>query len=432
MRSSAPVALGLFIYGLLNRILLVTGLHHILNSLVWFVFGSYPGPDGKAVTGDLHRFFAGDPTAGSFMTGFFPVMMFGLPAACLAMYHAARPENRKVVGGLLMSMGLTAFLTGVTEPVEFTFMFLAPILYVIHAILTGISMALMTFLGVRLGFTFSAGAFDYIISYRLGTNGWMLIPVGLVYFLIYYFLFSFAIRKFNLATPGRADASLEPAAEGVPVTGGASGAAGAPAPLAGAVGYVRALGGNRNLKLVDACTTRLRLEVVDDSLVNEPALRTLGARGIVRPARNALQVVIGPQAEIVAGEIRDAMASGEYAALGPAVESPTVSVENAPISPDQASAEDTAVAQRLVHALGGSSNVEAAGHVAVTRLRFVVRDTGRADEGALKSAGAAGVMKASENVWHVIAGQRAPAIASALDLILDAPCKKPDQFHLKK
>ena len=195
---------------------------------------------------------------------------------------------------------------------------------------------------------------------------------------------------------------------------------------------MRALGGNRNLKLVDACTTRLRLEVVDDSLVNEPALRTLGARGIVRPARNALQVVIGPQAEIVAGEIRDAMASGEYAALGPAVESPAVSVENAPISPDQASAEDTAVAQRLVRALGGSSNVEAAEHVAVTRLRFVVRDTGRADEGALKSAGAAGVMKASGNVWHVIAGQRAPAIASALDLILDAPCKKPNQFHLKK
>jgi PTS system N-acetylglucosamine-specific IIC component len=143
------------------------------------------------------------------MTGFFPIMMFGLPAACLAMHYAARPENRKLVDGMLLSMALTAFLTGVTEPVEFTFMFLAPILYVIHAVLTGISMALMNFLGVRLGFTFSAVAFDYIISYRLGTNGWMLIPVGLVYFLIYYFLFSFAIRKFNLATPGRAEAALE-------------------------------------------------------------------------------------------------------------------------------------------------------------------------------------------------------------------------------
>jgi PTS system N-acetylglucosamine-specific IIC component len=412
-------------------------LHHILNSLVWFVFGSYTGADGKVVTGDLHRFFAGDPTAGSFMTGFFPIMMFGLPAACLAMYYAARPENRKLVGGMLLSMALTAFLTGVTEPVEFTFMFLAPILYVIHAILTGISMALMNFLGVKLGFTFSAGAFDYIISYRLGTNGWMLIPVGLVYFLIYYFLFSFAIRKFNLATPGRAEAAMEPSAEAVPVTGGAAEAGVAPAALAGAVGFVRALGGNKNLKLVDACTTRLRLEVVDDSLVNEPALRTLGARGIVRPGRNVLQVVIGPQAEIVAGEIREAMASGEYAATGPAVEKPAVSGSNAPASiseqPVQAGAEDTEIAQRLVNAFGGPSNVQVAEHVAVTRLRVVLHDAHRADQEALKRAGTAGVMKVSENVWHVIAGQRAPAIAATLNLNLNAPSLKSDQqFALKK
>ena len=404
---------------MLNRLLLVTGLHHILNSLVWFVFGNYTGADGKVVTGDLHRFFAGDPTAGSFMTGFFPIMMFGLPAACLAMYHAAHPENRKLVGGMLLSMALTAFLTGVTEPVEFTFMFLAPILYVIHAILTGVSMALMSFLHVRLGFTFSAGAFDYIISYRLGTNGWMLIPVGLAYALIYYFLFSFAIRKFNLATPGRAEASLEPAAQEVPAASGVPGAE-APVALAGAVGFIKALGGNRNLKLVDACTTRLRLEVVDDSLVNEPALRTLGARGIVRPGRNALQVVIGPQAEIVAGEIREAMAGGEYAAIGAAVEKPAVSGEKvsgpSQEGPVLAGAEDAKVAHDLVSAFGGSSNVQLAEHVAVTRLRFVLRDGRQTDEEALKRIGVTGVMKASDNVWHVIAGQRAPAIAAALNL----------------
>jgi N-acetylglucosamine PTS system EIICBA or EIICB component len=409
--------LGLFIYGVLNRLLLVTGLHHILNSLVWFVFGSFTGSDGKVVTGDLHRFFAGDPTAGSFMTGFFPIMMFGLPAACLAMYRAARPENRKLVGGMLLSMALTAFLTGVTEPVEFTFMFLAPILYVIHALLTGISMALMNFLHVRLGFTFSAGAFDYIISYRLGTNGWVLIPVGFVYFILYYFIFSFAIRKFNLATPGRGEASMEPAAEEAPAAASVTAAQGGA--LVGAVGYIRALGGNRNIKLVDACTTRLRLEVADDSLVNEPALRSLGARGIVRPSRNALQVVIGPQAEIVAGEIRDAMASGEYAAVGPAVQRPVASGENVapPIvdQPDQPNAEDTAIAQRLLEALGGRSNLQLAEQVAVTRLRFVLRDAAKANSEALKGAGAAGVMKASENVWHVIAGQRAAAIAAVLN-----------------
>jgi N-acetylglucosamine PTS system EIICBA or EIICB component len=416
-------SLGLFIYGVLNRLLLVTGLHHILNSLVWFVFGSYPGPEGKPVTGDLHRFFAGDPTAGAFMTGFFPIMMFGLPAACLAMYHAARPENRKLVGGMLLSMALTAFLTGVTEPVEFTFMFLAPILYVIHAILTGISMALMSLLGVRLGFTFSAGAFDYIISYKLGTKGWMLIPVGCAYFIIYYFLFSFAIRKFNIATPGRAEAAVEPSAEGVPVPAGAATPAGVPAALAGAVGYVRALGGNRNLKLVDACTTRLRLELLDDSLVNEPALRTLGARGMVRPSRNVLQVVIGPQAEILAGEIREAMASGQYDALAPAASPSPVSEEKVsiPHGTVRANAEDTEIAQRLVRALGGAGNLQKAEHVAVTRLRFVLRDTGRADEEAMKSAGAGSVIKASENVWHVIAGERAPAIAAAVKLHLNAP-----------
>jgi N-acetylglucosamine PTS system EIICBA or EIICB component len=408
--------LGLFIYGVLNRLLLVTGLHHILNSLVWFVFGSFTAPDGKVVTGDLHRFFAGDPTAGSFMTGFFPIMMFGLPAACLAMYRAARPENRKLVGGMLLSMALTAFLTGVTEPVEFTFMFLAPVLYVIHALLTGISMALMNFLHVRLGFTFSAGAFDYIISYRLGTNGWVLIPVGMVYFILYYFIFSFAIRKFNLATPGRDEASMEPSAEEVPAAASAAAAQGGA--IIGPVGYIRALGGNRNIKLVDACTTRLRLEVADDSLVNEPALRALGARGVVRPSRNALQVVIGPQAEIVAGEIRDAMASGEYAAIGPAVQEPVAGGEKAaaPIAEqaDQPNAEDTAIAERLVNALGGPANLQLAEQVAVTRLRFVLRDAGKADTEALKGAGAAGVMKASENVWHVIAGQRATAIAAVL------------------
>jgi N-acetylglucosamine PTS system EIICBA or EIICB component len=423
-------SLGLFIYGVLNRILLVTGLHHILNSLVWFVFGSYPGPEGKAVTGDLHRFFAGDPTAGAFMTGFFPVMMFGLPAACLAMYHAARPENRKLVGGMLLSMALTAFLTGVTEPVEFTFMFLAPILYVIHAILTGISMALMSLLGVRLGFTFSAGAFDYIISYKLGTKGWMLIPVGFAYFIIYYFLFSFAIRKFNIATPGRAEAAVEPSAEGVPMPAGSPSPAGAAA-LTGAIGYVRALGGNRNLKLVDACTTRLRLEVLDDSLVNEPALRTLGARGMVRPGRNVLQVVIGPQAEILAGEIREAMAGGQYDALAPVAAAAAMREEKA-VSPSQApaaaSAQDTEIAERLVQALGGPANVQKAEHVAVTRLRFVLRDTGKADEEAVKNAGAGSVMKASENVWHVLAGERAPAIAAAIKWNLSAPPKTASQL----
>src|SRR3954462_3619087 len=194
--DSGPV--GLFAYGVLNRALIITGLHHIINNLAWFLIGDYNG-----VTGDLNRFFAGDPSAGAFMTGFFPVMMFGLPAACLAMYRAALPERRKAVGGLLLSMAATAFLTGVTEPIEFTFIFLAPVLYALHMLLTGLAFVIMDLLGVKLGFTFSAGALDYVLNFPKATRPLLLLPVGLAYFAIYYAAFSFAIRRLDLKTPGR-------------------------------------------------------------------------------------------------------------------------------------------------------------------------------------------------------------------------------------
>ncbi|RZL52332.1 MAG: PTS N-acetyl-D-glucosamine transporter, partial [Sphingomonas sp.] len=158
-------AIGVFVFGLLNRLLLVTGLHHLLNNIVWFVAGDYHG-----TSGDLRRFFAGDPSAGIFMAGFFPVMMFGLPAACLAMYHSAKPERRKAVGGMLLSLALTSALTGVTEPIEFSFMFLAPVLYAVHAVLTGLSMALMDLLGVKMGFGFSAGLLDYVLNFGKATR----------------------------------------------------------------------------------------------------------------------------------------------------------------------------------------------------------------------------------------------------------------------
>ncbi|MBN3820430.1 PTS transporter subunit EIIC, partial [Paraburkholderia sp. Se-20369] len=206
-------AVGAFVFGFLNRLLLVTGLHHIINSLAWFVFGNFtPAAGGEIVHGDLHRFFAGDPSAGVFMAGFFPIMMFGLPAACLAMLHEAPKERRAVVGGLLFSMALTSFLTGVTEPIEFSFMFLAPVLYVIHAVLTGLSLAICQLLGVKLGFTFSAGAIDYVLNYGLSTKGWIAVPLGILYGLAYYGLFRFFIRKFNMATPGREPATADAAA----------------------------------------------------------------------------------------------------------------------------------------------------------------------------------------------------------------------------
>jgi PTS system N-acetylglucosamine-specific IIC component len=186
------------IFGTVNRLLIPLGLHHILNSVVWFVIGDYNG-----TTGDLHRFFAGDPTAGTFMTGFFPIMMFALPAAAIAIWHEARPEQRKIVGGVMLSTALTAFLTGITEPLEFSFLFVAWPLYVVHAILTGTSLALTNALGIHDGFSFSAGFFDYVINFGQATKPLLLIPIGLVYAVIYYVLFRFVIRKWNLRTPGR-------------------------------------------------------------------------------------------------------------------------------------------------------------------------------------------------------------------------------------
>jgi PTS system N-acetylglucosamine-specific IIC component len=194
---------GAGIYGFANRLLVPFGLHHILNSVPWFVVGSYETPSGQVVHGDIARFLADDPTAGSFMTGFFPIMMFALPAAALAIYHEARPERRKVVGGLMLSAALTSFLTGVTEPLEFAFMFVAWPLYLIHAVLTGTSMALVNALGIKDGFGFSAGFIDYALNFTTATNPLGLVPVGLAYAAVYYLLFRFAIRRFDLATPGR-------------------------------------------------------------------------------------------------------------------------------------------------------------------------------------------------------------------------------------
>lgn len=191
-------AVGADIFGVANRALIPIGMHHLLNSFPWFQAGDYQGKSG-----DIARFLAGDPTAGQFMTGFFPIMMFGLPAACLAIWQCARPERRKVVGGMMFSIALTSFVTGVTEPIEFTFMFIAPVLYAIHAVLTGVSMALTWALGMKDGFGFSAGAVDFGLNLGIATNPWGLVLVGLCFGALYYVVFRFAIIKFNLPTPGR-------------------------------------------------------------------------------------------------------------------------------------------------------------------------------------------------------------------------------------
>jgi PTS system N-acetylglucosamine-specific IIC component len=360
---------GMFVYGVLNRLLLVTGLHHLLNNVAWFLVGDFGG-----ATGDLGRFFAGDPNAGAFMSGFFPVMMFGLPAACLAMYHEARPERRKAVGGMLFSLAFTSFLTGVTEPIEFTFMFLAPVLYAIHAVLTGVAMTLMDMLGIKLGFGFSAGLFDYVLNFKLSTRPWMLLPVGAAYAVIYYTLFRFFIRKLDLATPGREKGEAV-AAAGETAAGNERGAA-----------FVKALGGAANLTSVDACTTRLRLIVADQSAVDDAALNALGARGIIRPSANATQVVLGPIADLVAEEIRGAIGGGAAAVS---------------VAPAQALADEAVtLPAAILTALGGEANIRAL-QALHGRFRVEVVDAARTDEASLLAA-ANGAVSPQPGVYHIL------------------------------
>ncbi|MFH8370299.1 PTS transporter subunit EIIC [Streptomyces sp. NPDC018031] len=195
-------AVGSGIFGVVNRLLIPIGMHMLLNSFAWFQFGEFTA-DGETFRGDIARYMHDDPSSGMFMTGFFPIMMFALPAAALAIAHCARPERRKAVLGMMVSISLTAFVTGVTEPLEFSFMFIAPVLYGIHAVLTGVSMALTWALGIRGGFTFSGGLIDYLLGYSHGEKVWMLIPIGLAFAAVYYVVFRFAILTFNLPTPGR-------------------------------------------------------------------------------------------------------------------------------------------------------------------------------------------------------------------------------------
>ncbi|WP_088067953.1 N-acetylglucosamine-specific PTS transporter subunit IIBC [Gottfriedia luciferensis] len=281
--------IGAAVFGFLNRILIPLGLHHVLNTIFWFNLGDFTDAAGKLIHGDLNRFFAGDKSAGMFMTGFFPIMMFGLPAAAFAMIAAAKPERRKTVSGMFIGLALTSFLTGITEPIEFAFMFIAPVLYAIHAILTGLSMGIVNALGIKDGFTFSAGFMDYILNYNIATKPILLILIGLIFGVIYFVVFYFAIKKFNIKTPGREDEEVENDEVTTEI---------------GDSLYLQALGGKENLTNIDNCTTRLRLQVKDASKVNESLLKKAGARGVIKLDDKNVQVVVGTNVEFVAEDLK--------------------------------------------------------------------------------------------------------------------------------
>ena len=287
-------AFGAALYGFFNRLLIPTGLHHALNSVFWFDFGLndlglfWAGPNGGGVIGETGRY----------MAGFFPVMMFGLPGACLAMYRQAKPGSKKLVYGLLLSAAVTSFVTGVTEPIEFSFMFVAPLLYLVHAVLTGISLFVIYSLGWIAGFAFSAGAIDLFLSSNVVfAVNWFLIPIfGVFYFFVYFFIFSFVIKKFNLKTPGREDDIDLDAEMAIELDSGDWAAM--------ADGFIEALGGKGNITSVDSCATRLRMEVKDSTLVSDKDLKKFGAAGVIKPSKTSVQVIVGPKVQFVADEIK--------------------------------------------------------------------------------------------------------------------------------
>ncbi|URM31067.1 N-acetylglucosamine-specific PTS transporter subunit IIBC [Cytobacillus firmus] len=286
-------ALGSGIFGFMNRLLIPLGLHHVLNSLFWFQFGEFEG-----VNGDIARFFAGDPSAGAYMTGFFPVMMFGLPAAAFAIIATAKPEKRKAVSGMFIGLALTSFLTGITEPIEFSFMFIAPLLYGVHAILTGVSMWVTSLLGIRDGFTFSAGALDFALNFNIAEKPMLLLGIGVIYAILYFVIFYALIKALDLKTPGREEDEDIVEDEDAHVSTGNN------KYEVMASQFIKDIGGTDNITSIDNCATRLRLTIADMEKVKESALKAHGAKGIMKLSKTNLQIIVGTDVEFVADEMK--------------------------------------------------------------------------------------------------------------------------------
>lgn len=402
---------GLFLYGFCNRLLLATGFHHIFNSLFWFQLGDFTTASGAVVHGDIARFMAGDPTAGYFQAGYFPIMMFGLPAICFAMYVTAYPQNRKAVAGLLLSMALTSFLTGVTEPIEYSFMFLAPVLYVIHAVLTGISLALMEILHVRLGFSFSAGAIDYVLFFKIAHNPLYMLPVGAAMFVIYASLGVFFIKKFNLATIGR-ESSEEMEARNQ--ANDASMANNSEAEK-----FIIALGGANNLLNVDACTTRLRLLVRSPDAANRQMLKVLGAKGFVVPSSDSLQVILGPQAELIAGQIREVLTKMPIERVEHDKSVPQVNVVRNEIKQPLAEVKTELNIDGIVSALGGKENIKSVVIVALTRVKIEIIKPELVIVEQLKAVGVLSVIDVDQKTKQLYVGNGAKHLLDEVNKLIN-------------
>ncbi|SAK92280.1 PTS system N-acetylglucosamine-specific transporter subunit IIBC [Caballeronia catudaia] len=395
------------IYGFVERLLIPFGLHHIWNVPFFFEAGSFLDPTtGKVVHGDITRFFAGDPTAG-ILSGAFFFKMFGLPAAAIAIWHCAKPEKKVAVGGMMVSAALTSFLTGITEPIEFAFMFVAPVLYFIHACLAASAQFVANTLNMHMGFTFSQGAIDFVMFNLIGnkaTHAWYVFILGPIYAGIYYCVFRFVISRFNLKTPGREDDTVETAAVSTGGVGGRS------------RDLVLAFGGRSNIKSLDACITRLRITVNDPTLVNDARLKALGAAGVVRVG-NGVQAIFGPLSENMKTDMQEYLRTAGAEADLPVAGAPVAAAEAlaaASTARAQDSTQQKARAEKIRAALGGAANILKLEPLAATRLRVALGDASRLDAAALKAAGVPATQALGNGEMDLIVGLEAESLAGAM------------------
>ena len=392
-------ALAFTIYGVVERALIPFGLHHVWNVPFFFQAGQYVDPStGQVVRGEIGRFIAGDPTAGH-MTGGYLFKMWGLPAAALAITMAARPENRAKIGGIMLSAALTAFLTGITEPIEFAFLFVAPVLYVIHALLAGAAYFVCIWLGIKDGFTFSHGFIDYIVLFPKSHNALWLFVLGPIWAGIYFVIFYYLIKAFNLPTPGR---------EAVEEAGPAQSASHA----AFALQVVRALGGRSNIVNLDACITRLRVKLKDPGKVHADKLKALGAAGVVTIG-DGVQAIFGTRSDVLKTEIAEYLKTAGPEADEVEAPSPVKAPAQAGVQPKLRDPRAAEKARSLINALGRKANIQRVDACAETRLRIVTTN-GVSDDAALKNAGVEAVVRLPAHVVHLLTGLNADQYAAEM------------------
>jgi len=400
--ASTSPGIAFAIYGFVERLLIPFGLHHIWNVPFFFEIGQYTDPaTGEVIRGEIQRYVAGDPTAGN-MTGGYLFKMWGLPAAAVAIWRSARPENRARIGGIMISAALTSFLTGITEPIEFAFMFVAPVLYLIHAVLAGVAYLLCVELGIKHGMTFSHGFIDYVLLFPKSTNALWLLVIGPIWALLYYGTFRWLIAKLNLKTPGR-EAEEVAKASAIAVAGDEFSRE-----------LVLAFGGRSNIRNLDACITRLRVELNDIGLANSERLKALGAAGVLTVG-NSLQAIFGTQAENMKTAMEEYLkTAGPEADLG---ERPLIQVTSRASESTRMKVDDPEMSRRgaqFIAALGGGANIEEIESCAETRLRLKVRNQDSVDEAALRDAGACGLMRVAARTMHLLVGPHAERYANEM------------------